>query len=144
MSHWKLYYHLVWSTKNREPVIGPKREQYVRESIRLTCEESSVIQYELGIMPDHVHLFVALPPTVSLSSFMHRIKGGSSHYIRIREQNKSFEWQRQFGAYTIHENQIPKLIEYVRNQSAHHSSNSLYANLEITERAFPQTPANAI
>lgn len=115
----------------------------MRESIRLTCEEGAIIQYELGIMPDHVHLFVALPPTISLSSFMHRIKGGSSHFIRVREQNKSFEWQRQFGAYTIHENQIPRLIEYVRNQPDRHASNSLYANLEITERDFPPTPPNA-
>jgi REP element-mobilizing transposase RayT len=115
-------------------LIGGRREQWIRQSIELTCKEHSVKRYELGIMPDHIHMFVALPPTISLSSFMQRIKGGSSHFIREREGNKTFEWQRQFGAYTIHENQISRLVEYLLHQPEHHASNQLYANLEITER----------
>ncbi|MCC6703429.1 MAG: IS200/IS605 family transposase [Thermomicrobiales bacterium] len=134
MTHWKLYYHLVWSTKNREPTIDARREQRIRDSIRLTCSEMSVVQYELGIMPDHVHMFVALPPTIAVSLFVRHIKGDSSRYMNARDRSTTFRWQREFGAYSIHENQIPRLLEYIRNQAEHHASNQLHANLEITER----------
>jgi REP element-mobilizing transposase RayT len=119
-----------------EPTIDAQREQWVRDSIQSTCSGFSVVQYEVGVMPDHVHLFVALPPVVSISQFVGRIKGGSSHYISNRERNRSFAWQSEYGAYTIHENQICRLLEYILNQREHHVSNNLEANLEITERAL--------
>lgn len=134
MTHWKLYYHLVWSTSKREPVIDARREQRIRDSIRLTCSKLSVVQYEVGIMPDHMHMFVALPPKISVSNFVQLIKGDSSRYMNERDRSTTFRWQREFGAYSIHENQIPKLLEYIRNQAEHHASNQLHANLEITER----------
>jgi REP element-mobilizing transposase RayT len=87
-------------------------------------------------MPDHVHLFVGLPPTVSVSEFVRRIKGGSSHYVSNREPDTSFDWQSEYGAYTIHENQIPRLLEYIRNQREHHASRNIHPKLEITEREF--------
>ena len=67
---------------------------------------------------------------------MQRIKGGSTHYINDREDSRSFGWQREYGAYSIHENQIPRLIEYIRNQKEHHANNQIHPNLEITEREF--------
>ena len=141
MSHWKLFYHFVWSTKDRQPTIDLQREQWLRESIHMTCKELGVLEYELGVMPDHVHMYVALPPRIAAATFMHRIKGGASHSIRTRETAKTFEWQRQYGAYTIHERQIPPLLVYIRNQAEHHASDQLYANLERTEREYQPPPA---
>ena len=143
MAHWKLYYHIVWSTKNRTPMIDERRAQLLNDSMRLTCLDLDVLQYEIGVMPDHVHCFVALPPTVAVASFVHRVKGGSSHAIRSTESNKTFEWQREYGAYSIHENQIPKLLDYIRNQPEHHATNNLHSNLEITERPH-QKPISPI
>ena len=136
MPHWKLYYHLVWSTWHREPTIDAVRERRIRDSVRLTCSELSVVEYELGIMPDHMHMFVALPPSIAVSKFVQHIKGDSSRYMNVRDRSTTFRWQREYGAYSIHENQIPRLLEYIRRQAEHHATNQLQSNLEITERPY--------
>jgi len=74
----------------------------VREIIRQACREMGTTIINGVLSNDHVHLFVAIPPNVSVSKFMHRVKGRSSH--KIQQEFPDFRkryWGRHFGREAI-------------------------------------------
>ena len=139
MTFWLLYYHIVWGTKNREPLITPAHDEIIQRSIRLNCRHYSALVHAIGIMPDHVHLAVSIPPSVSLSDFMHRIKGASSRLLRESGGFREFYWQPEYGAISFHEELLPRIVGYVLNQRQHHAENQLRPRLEITMRPYNPT-----
>ena len=87
-----LKYHLVWITKYRKSVLRGQVGLRLRELTRQTCATLDVYIEKGHIAPDHVHLLVSVPPTISVSKLMQRIKGRSS-----RKMLQEFsELQRQF------------------------------------------------
>ena len=84
-------YHLVWITKYRKPVMRGEMGLRLRELIRQTCATLDV-QIEKGhIAADHVHLLVSVPPNISVSELMQRVKGRSSRrmldeYTELKKQ----------------------------------------------------------
>ena len=102
-----LHFHIVYSTKNREP--------WIESSI-----ERRVWEY-LGGIEDHVHLVLGIPPKLSVSRAVQLLKGGSSIWIHKTFPNLArFEWQDGYGAFSISKLQLPEVIEYVKNQREHH------------------------
>jgi len=70
---------------------------------------------------DHVHLAIDLGRTVCVADFAKRIKQASS--VWLKEQSREhhrFEWQAGYGAFSVGQSQLPKLIEYIDNQEEHH------------------------
>ena len=94
-----LKYHLVWITKYRKPVLRGEIGKRLRELIRQTCASLDVYIVKGHIAPDHVHLLVSVPPKVSVSELMQRIKGRSSRKMlqEYSELNRQF-WGRHFWA----------------------------------------------
>jgi len=84
-AHTQFYhrFHVVWVTKYRYKVVqGPMRER-IREIIRQTCEEMGVHIVRGVLACDHVHMFLSVPPKLSLPDVMQRIKGRSSRRIQM-------------------------------------------------------------
>ena len=73
-----LKYHLVWITKYRKGVLRGEIGLRLRELVRQTCAKLDVYIEKGHIAPDHVHLLVSVPPSVSVSKLMQHIKGRSS------------------------------------------------------------------
>ena len=100
-AHTRFYhrFHVVWVTKYRHKVLqGPMRER-IREIIRQTCDDMGVHIVKGVLARDHVHMFLSIPPRLSLSDVMHRIKGRSSRRIQMEfpELRKRY-WGRRFWA----------------------------------------------
>ena len=84
-AHTRFYhrFHVVWVTKYRYKVLqGPMRER-IREIICQTCNEMGVHIVRGVLARDHVHMFLSIPPKLSLSDVMQRIKGRSSRRIQM-------------------------------------------------------------
>ncbi len=77
----EIYYHLVWATKHREPMITTEVETPLFLCLKAICRDKGVPIHALNAMPDHVHLACTLPPTLALADLMHRLKGSASHLI---------------------------------------------------------------
>jgi REP element-mobilizing transposase RayT len=76
---------------------------------------------EIGGMPDHVHVVLSLPSTLSISKAMQLIKGGSSKWVHDTfPQHWRFQWQVKYGAFGASVSQLDKIIEYVKGQAEHH------------------------
>ena len=80
-SVYDLKYHVVWITKYRKPVLQGEIALRVRELIRQTCATLEVYIISGHVSADHVHLLVSVPPNVSVSDLVQRLKGRSSRRL---------------------------------------------------------------
>jgi REP element-mobilizing transposase RayT len=75
---------------------------------------------EIGGMPDHVHLLLSLPATITISKAMQLIKGGSSKWIHETFPNqRTFSWQEEYAAFSVSVSQMDKTMAYIRGQAEH-------------------------
>ena len=76
---------------------------------------------QVGGMPDHVHIALALPPTRSVSDALHLLKGGSSKWMKDAFPKMSdFAWQDGYGAFSVSKSNLPDVIDYIQKQRGHH------------------------
>jgi putative transposase len=140
LSYWRLFYHLVWATKRREPLILGDRAEVIERSLRASCHDNGAVVHAIGLMPDHAHVAVSIPPRIAVSSFVQQLKGESSHMLNHgagREGADWFGWQPQFGAVSFGERSLGEIVAYVENQLAHHADQTLWPLFELTELARP-------
>jgi len=72
-------------------------------------------------MPDHIHIFIGMRPTQSISDLMQDIKGNSSKWINEKKFLKvKFEWQEGYGAFSYSKSHVNRVINYIFNQENHH------------------------
>jgi putative transposase len=113
-----LLVHIVFSTKNREPlitpVLRPELEKYLGGILR--NEGGSLL--EIGTMPDHVHLLVKLRADASVSDSVRVLKSNSSKWANARFPG--FAWQNGYGAFSVSESQSEAIRLYLRRQEEHH------------------------
>lgn len=76
-----LKYHLIWITKYRKPVLSGKVGLRVRELIREICATHSVQILKGHVSLDHVHIFVSMPPQLSVSRIAQFLKGKTSRKL---------------------------------------------------------------
>jgi len=76
-------------------------------------------------MPDHIHVFLGMRLSQSLSDLMQDIKGNSSKWINEKRFLKyKFSWQEGYGAFSYSKSQLPRVITYLNNQDIHHKKKS--------------------
>ncbi|MEA3466480.1 MAG: IS200/IS605 family transposase [Thermodesulfobacteriota bacterium] len=84
-----LIYHVVFSTKDLEPMIFPSVREELYRYIGGIIKNEGGISLQIGGMPDHLHLVIKLKPTHELSNIMQKIKGNSSKWINTQGQLKN-------------------------------------------------------
>lgn len=131
MALWRLYYHLVWATKNRQPLITTNIETELYGYIIGKANEFDSITHAIGGIEDHIHLVASIPPKLSISDFVKNIKGSSAHHINDMYQPKNlFVWQRGYGVFSLGNKQLEQAVAYVKNQKAHHFNRTTISSLE--------------
>ena len=87
----------MWITKYRKPVLVGDIALKTREIIRQICASLDVEIIRGHIAHDHVHLFVSLPPQVTISRLVQKLKGKSSHALQnIFPSLRRQYWGRHF------------------------------------------------
>ncbi|HYW06613.1 MAG TPA: IS200/IS605 family transposase [Longimicrobium sp.] len=133
-SHTELYFHLVWATVDRAPMITPELRGNVYAAIGAQSKKTATELLAVGGMPDHIHVLVRLPPTLAVAELASRLKGASSYVARrAAHGSPAFGWQRGYGAFTVSRSVVPHVRAYVLNQEHHHETNDLTPHLETTE-----------
>ena len=131
MPYWQLFYHFVWATKNRIPLLTPKVEPVVNRFIRNKAIDLDGVVFALNGTTDHVHLVVAVPPKISLSRFIGQVKGVAS--AKLNQSNLSdvyFAWQEEYGVFSFDGKRLPNYVAYVKRQKEHHANNTTIPVLE--------------
>ena len=136
MPYWRTFFHLIWATKDREQVIGTHEEAVIRRSFTKTFTELRLIPHAIGMIPDHIHVVVSIPPSIAVSEVLKRLKGASSHAVnqsQIDRNGSKFTWQPEYGVITFGERSLPQVVDYVLNQPAHHLASTLWPQFERIE-----------
>ena len=82
MALWRLYYHIVWATKERQSLILPDQERDLYNYIIGKSNNFNCIVHGVNGMSDHLHVIVSIPPKIPISEYVQKIKGSTSHYLR--------------------------------------------------------------
>lgn len=136
MSFWRTYYHIVWGTKNREPLITPEIEPELFKYIVHKAHEIEIKVHALNGWTDHVHVVASVPPKLAVADGVRRLKGASSSFMRTSHfRHPSFEWARGYGVFTLGESQREFAEAYVNNQKEHHAKQTTNRWLEYTQAA---------
>jgi REP element-mobilizing transposase RayT len=115
------YFHCVFSTKERRPLITPELRERLWPFLGGIARQNKMKAIEVGGVADHVHILLSLPATMPVAKAMQLIKGGSSKWIHETfPDQRAFAWQEEYGAFSVSVSQLDKTIEYVRGQEAHH------------------------
>lgn len=132
--HARLYYHFVWSTFHRHPLLEEEVERHAYALIRSICERQRAEIHALGGVADHLHLLVSLPRTLRIADFMESVKGGSSRALNDARRSDTwmFRWQAGYGVFTVSPGDVPRVRRHIENQQEHHHSGKLWAAAEQT------------
>ena len=130
MPYWRLFYHVVWATKNRLDLIDPAWENELYGYLRGKATALECIPHAIGGMSDHIHVAISIPPKLAVSTLIGKLKGSSSHHVNERYAHGSFLWQAEYGVSSFSEKALNSIIHYINNQKQHHADRTLNVTLE--------------
>lgn len=111
--------HLVFSTKNRQPLIGTNMEAELWRYLAATCTAQGCQAHRVGGTTDHIHILCELARTVPVSGLLEEVKKSSSKWMKAKGVG-DFRWQDGYGAFSIGQSQFDDVIAYISRQEEHH------------------------
>ncbi len=136
MPYWQLFYHIVWSTKNREPLLTPEIEPMVYGYIKSKAIGLEGVLFALNGVADHLHLVVSIPPKIAVSTFIGQVKGvTSTKFNKSGIRDQSLFWQEEYGVFSFDRKRLANIVAYVEHQKEHHAQGELIPVLERTDDA---------
>ena len=131
MPYWRLFYHIVWATKDRRPLIQDAFAASLYERMTQKATQVGAIVHAVNGVEDHVHLAVSVPPSVALSEFVRQVKGSSSHFMsRELDVPVEFGWHPDYGVMSLDSKQMERVVQYVKDQRQHHAQRTTITVLE--------------
>ena len=121
MSFVSSYFHCVFSTKERRPLIPEGLQARLWPYFGGIGRENQMQAVEVGGVRDHIHILLSLPSTLLLAKALQLIKGGSSKWVHDTfPEHRLFGWQIKYGAFSVSVSQLDKTIQYIKTQEEHH------------------------
>ncbi|MCB0761889.1 MAG: IS200/IS605 family transposase [Flavobacteriales bacterium] len=116
------YTHIVFSTKNRRPVIEPSIQKSLYSYIAGICSNQKCHLITIGGIQDHIHLLCQISNTSSVSSLVKHVKVNSTLWLKSKgSEYRAFQWQRGYASFSVSKKDLKKLTTYIENQQAHHA-----------------------
>ena len=134
MPYWQLFYHAVWATKNRAPLLTPEVEPIIYGFLRSKATRLGATVFALNGTVDHVHIVVSIPPRIAVAKFIGQIKAVAS--TRFNKSGLSpipFFWQDEYAVFSFDRKRLPNYIAYVERQKEHHAQRTTIPILERTD-----------
>lgn len=120
-----LFYHLVFSTKNRENFITKDIENRVWAYLGGIARKHKLTALQIGGIENHIHGLIMAPPPTPPSKIAQWLKGDSSKWIHEEFGDlRKFAWQDGYGVFSVSKSNAPKVIEYIKSQREHHLKQS--------------------
>ena len=124
--------HCVFSVKERRKLISPDVQERLYPYLGGIARENKMKALSTGGVEDHVHALVSLPSTLSVAKAVQLLKGNSSKWIHQTFSNQRlFEWQEGYGAFSIAVSGIEDTVRYIQSQREHHQAHSCEDELMV-------------
>lgn len=113
--------HLVFTTKNRAPLILPELESELYAYIAAIHRNMACPLLKIGGTENHLHILCRLDRVVTVSNLLEEMKKSSSKWIKGKEKRLAdFAWQAGYGAFSIGMSNVEALEKYIARQKTHH------------------------
>ena len=117
----QIYIQVVFAVKGRQNLIGKDWKddlyKYIAGIIKGKDQKSIIVNG----MPDHIHSFIGLRPSMAISDLVRDIKNNSSNFANENKFLKGkFSWQEGYGAFSYSHSHIQRVYNYILNQEKHH------------------------
>jgi REP element-mobilizing transposase RayT len=124
--------HCVWTTKERRPLIKPDLQQRLWPYLGGIARENKMKMLIACGVEDHVHVLISIPSTLSVAKSVQLLKGNSSKWIHDTfAEQRDFEWQEGYGAFSIGVSGVPDTIKYIQTQAEHHRKITFREEIEV-------------
>jgi len=125
MGYIKIWIHLVWTTKNREPLLSKEIRHSLFEHIRENAKSKDIFIDFINGHVEHIHCLISLKSGQTIDKILMLLKGESSYWINKNKMVKTkFEWQDEYFAVSVSESAVNKVRDYIKNQGEHHKKKS--------------------
>ena len=116
-----LFYHVIFSTKNRVPIIHQDSEARVWAYLGGVARKHRMTALQVGGVEDHIHALIMAPPTIAPSQIAQFLKGDSSKWLHEEfPATRGIGWQDGYGAFTVSKSALPEVVRYIQEQRLHH------------------------
>jgi len=135
--HRKIWVHLVWTTKNREPILTQEIRQEIFSHIGENAEKKGIYIDFINGHLEHVHCLISLGPGQNIDKILMLLKGESSYWINKNKIfRRKFEWQAclpkgssarrqdEYFAVSVNESDVNQVRDNIKNQENHHKKKS--------------------
>ena len=122
-SYCNLIYHIVFSTKERRPLLDAAIRPRVHEYMGGAIRKAGGVGLIVNGTADHVHILAKLRQDIAVSDVARDLKSNTTGWIhRTFPEHDGFTWQTGYGAFTVSKNQLEKARAYIANQHEHHQT----------------------
>lgn len=131
MPYWRLFYHIVWATKNREPILVAEIEATIYGYLRAKAVGLGAVVFALDGWWDHVHMVAAIPPSIAVSKFIGQVKAAAgTKFNKSGHPKAPVYWQAEYAVFSFDEQRLPNYVSYVEGQKELHANKATIALLE--------------
>ncbi len=117
----QLYVHLVFSTKDRRPLLKPDVCPALEGYLAGIFDEIGSHAVKIGAWLDHVHSLFSLSKNLALRDAVQEVKTGSSAWLKTQGRAlRNFHWQAGYGGFSVSQSEVPRVTQYILNQAEHH------------------------
>ncbi len=121
----QIHIQAVFAVQNRASLISPTWKDELYRYITGIIQNHGHKLLQINGMPDHVHILFGMRPTQSLSELMQQVKQDSSRWINQKGFVRGrFSWQEGYGAFSYSKGDVPRVVDYIKNQEEHHRHQS--------------------
>ena len=124
----RLYYHLVWTTLERQALIDASVAAFLCRFLRTVATQERVRILEVGVVGTHVHLLIAAPLRADWSRLIQRLKGASAHLANrdgVAPPDAPLRWAKGYSIHTVSPGGLDAARQYVRGQPERHPGEAI-------------------
>ena len=132
----KLYVHLTFSTKHRNPWIPRTISADLHAYVAGTLKNVDSLALIINSVDDHIHVLFRLSKNIALARVVEEVKKGSSRWMKQRTGNSSFYWQTGYSAFSVSSSKVNTMTRYIARQQAHHKHLSYREEIERFMREY--------
>ena len=120
----RIYARLSWTTWARLPLVDESVAGFLLRFLLAEAKRHGARVIEIGVVPNHVHLLLQLPPAYDVPRLVQGLKGASARLANRDgfSQNKSLRWETGYDLRSVGIKQLPQVANYVRLQELKHGS----------------------
>lgn len=129
-SYSSIWIHVIWSTKNREPILNPQLKNEVIQVLQRIAKEHEINIDCVNGIEDHLHFLLRLSTDQSVADVVKTLKGNSWEHFRNTDANY-ISWQDGFAAFSVSADKVYAVRKYIHNQVIHHRAKSFSDELKM-------------